>query len=77
MSRAASPEFAAGMGLALAELHRLRGDSSGVCEVAKAAGLGLTELRTAGVDEYDLVELTRAGVPNDWLGEWVPTVPPP
>lgn len=54
-----------GFAVALAEMHRrLFGgnDSTGVCEVARAAGLTLTFARAAGVSAFDLKELKRAGV---------------
>lgn len=37
-------------------------DAAGVCEAARAAGLTLNRARLAGVSNYDLRELKRAGV---------------
>jgi hypothetical protein len=54
-----------GFASALAEMHRLllHGyNSSGVCEVARDAGLSLNRARDAGVCERDIVELTKAGL---------------
>ena len=54
-----------GYAVALAEMHRrLAGgnDSTGVCEVALAAGLTLKAARATGVSAFDLKELKRAGV---------------
>lgn len=54
-----------GFAVALAEMHRrLVGgnDSTGVCEVARVAGLTLKSARAAGVSTFDLKELKRAGV---------------
>lgn len=54
-----------GFAVALAEMHRrLSGgnDSTGVCEVSRAAGLTLESARAAGVSAFDLKELRRAGV---------------
>ena len=51
------------MAVALAEMHRLHGDSSGVCDVARAAGLTIAEVKAVGTDAYDWKrELRRAGV---------------
>src|SRR5580765_859387 len=54
-----------GFAVALAEMHRRLvdgNDSTGVCEVARAAGLTLRAARDAGVDAFDLKELKRAGI---------------
>lgn len=54
-----------GFAVALAEMHRrLVGgnDSTGICEVARGAGLTLAAARAAGTSDYDLRELKRAGV---------------
>lgn len=54
-----------GFAVALAEMHRrLCGgnDSTGVCEVARAAGLTIEAARTAGVSIFDLKELKKAGI---------------
>jgi hypothetical protein len=54
-----------GFATALAEIHRqlLGGnDSSGVCAVARAAGLTITSARAAGVSAFDLKELKKAGI---------------
>jgi len=54
-----------GYAVALAEMHRrLTGgnDSTGVCEVARLAGLTIKAAREAGVDSFDINELVRAGV---------------
>ncbi len=53
---------AAGMALALAEINRKFDRPSMVVEVAREAGLTLKDLRAAGVDNYDLKELRKAGV---------------
>lgn len=55
----------AGFSVALAEMHRrlLGGnDSTGVCEVARNAGITISTAKAAGVDPYDLKELKKAGV---------------
>ena len=54
--------LAQGMVVALAEMHRLHGDSSGVCEVAQAAGITIQIAKACGADGYDWKELRRAGV---------------
>jgi hypothetical protein len=57
--------WAAGFAVALAEMHRrlVEGnDSTGVREVARAAGLTLKIARKIGVDARDVKELKRAGV---------------
>lgn len=54
-----------GFAVALAEMHRrlVHGnDSTGVCEVARVAGLTLASARAAGVAVFDLKELKRAGL---------------
>ena len=54
-----------GYAVALAEMHRrLAGgnDSTGVCEVARTAGLSLQSARAAGVSAFDLKELKKAGI---------------
>ena len=54
-----------GFAVALAEMHRLLvggNDSTGVCEVARGAGLTLTSARAAGVSVFDLKGLKKAGV---------------
>jgi hypothetical protein len=48
--------------VALAEMHRRLDASTGVCEVARAAGLTLRAARDAGVEAFDLKELKRAGI---------------
>jgi hypothetical protein len=53
-----------GMALALADVHRLSGNSTSVCEVASAAALTVKLMKSAGVDPYDWKELKRAGVPR-------------
>jgi hypothetical protein len=62
-----SPDaWTAGFATALAEMHRrlLGGaDSTGVCEVARNAGITIAIARKAGVSDYDLRELAKAGVP--------------
>jgi hypothetical protein len=50
---------------ALADIHRLLlggHNSSGVCEVAKAALLSRRAAKYAGVAERDIVELDKVGV---------------
>lgn len=62
-----SKEWIAGFAVALAEMHRrLIGgnDSTGVCEVARNAGITIKIARESGVDPYDLKELKKAGVHN-------------
>jgi hypothetical protein len=52
---------------ALAEFHRLLLGglgSTGVCEVARNAGITLSVAREAGTDLFDLLELKKAGVPE-------------
>ena len=59
-------EFA-GFAVALAEMYRLLPggcNPTGVCEVARAAGLTLTKAKRVGVSAYDLEGLRRAGVPR-------------
>jgi hypothetical protein len=54
-----------GFAIALAEMHRrLCGgnDSTGVCEVARVAGLTIEVARAAGVSAFDVRELRKAGV---------------
>jgi len=54
-----------GFAVALAEMHRrLFGgnDSTGVCEVARSAGLTLQSARASGVSAFDLKELKKAGI---------------
>lgn len=51
-----------GFAVALAETHRLLNNSTGVCEVARAAGLTLKSARAAGVSAFDLKELKKAGI---------------
>ena len=66
MDRDLSYEWYNGFAIALAEMHRrLIGgnDSTGICAVAKAAGLTRRIAKWAGVAPYDLRELERAGVP--------------
>lgn len=56
-----------GFGLALAEMHRrLIGgnDSAGVVEVCSNAGLALRTFKAAGLCDYDVKELRKAGVPR-------------
>lgn len=55
-----------GYAVALAEIHRqlLNGNNStGVCAAARLAGLTLAAARAAGVSDFDLKELKKAGVP--------------
>lgn len=54
--------WAHGFAVALAEIHRLGHDSSGVLEVVRNAGLTLKAIKDAGCDPYDWEELERAGV---------------
>ena len=54
-----------GFSTALAEMHRLLlhgNNSSGVCRIAREAGVSLNRARKAGVVEYDIAELAKAGV---------------
>ena len=55
-------EWLAGYAVALAEIHRLHEHSTGVCEVARNAGVTIATAKAAGVDEFDLSELRKAGV---------------
>lgn len=58
-------EWVCGLVVGLTEMHRrlLGGnDSAGVVEVARNCGVTLDVARAAGVDDYDLKELQRAGV---------------
>ena len=55
----------AGFATALAEIHRqlLNGNnSSGVCDSARNAGITIATARAAGVSNYDLRELRKAGM---------------
>jgi hypothetical protein len=58
-------EWLAGFCVALAEIHRLRKDSTSVTEAARCAGVTLKLAREAGVDSWDVEELQRAGVPEE------------
>lgn len=60
---AAQDEWIAGFAVALAEVHRLGNSSSGICEVAKNAGLTRQTAKAARVSDFDLRELKKAGVP--------------
>lgn len=65
MSKKENDEWLAGFAVALAEMHRLLiggCNSSGVCEVARNAGLTLAKAKRARVADFDLKELRRAGV---------------
>lgn len=54
-----------GYAVALAEMHRLHGDSVGVCEAARnCGGLDLAEAERVGTMDFDLRELKLAGVPQ-------------
>lgn len=55
-------EWLVGFAVALAEMHRHGKDGSGVCLVARAAGLTFRKAKRVGVDPYDLKELKLAGV---------------
>jgi len=58
-------EWIAGFAVGLAEMHRLLiggNNSSGVVEVARNAGLTLKLAERAGVSDFDLKELRKAGV---------------
>ena len=50
-----------GMSVALAEVHRITGSSSAVCEVARDAGLTLAFAKSVS-DPYDWKELKKAGL---------------
>lgn len=66
-SEATKGEWIAGFAVGLAEMHRLLiggCDSSGVVNVARNAGLTLLRAKRAGVSDFDLKELRRAGVPR-------------
>ena len=52
----------AGLALAIAEWHRLDGDSTPWREFADGVGLTQAECRSAGVDPSDMAELSRAKV---------------
>ena len=65
-SRNERDAWLSGFAVALAEIHRLLlngNNSSGVCEVARNAGVTIKSARAAGVSAYDLKELKKAGVP--------------
>jgi len=64
IQRNARDAWLSGFAVALATHHRLFGgnDSTGVCEVARGAGLTLKSARAAGVSVFDLKELKRAGI---------------
>lgn len=66
MGKKTRDEWICGFATALAEMHRrlLGGnDSAGVCEVARHAGLTIAVAKSAGVEEFDLRELRKAGLP--------------
>jgi hypothetical protein len=52
-----------GFSVGLAEVHRIGKHSSSVAEAARGALLTLASAKAAGVDDYDLLELKKAGVP--------------
>jgi lactate dehydrogenase-like 2-hydroxyacid dehydrogenase len=52
-----------GFSVGLAEVHRIGKHSSSVAEAARGALLTLASAKAAGVDNYDLQELQKAGVP--------------
>jgi hypothetical protein len=52
--------FRQGVGLALAEVNRMFDQPTIVRSVMDGMGLSLGQLRTAGVDDYDLRELRKA-----------------
>ena len=58
----ASPEWIHGFAVALAEVHRHQGCSTVIREVAVHAGITIARARAAGVDGFDLDELSRAGI---------------
>jgi hypothetical protein len=65
-SRNERDSWLSGFAVALAEIHRqlLHGNnSSGICATASAAGLTLASARAAGVSDFDLKELKKAGIP--------------
>ena len=56
-------QWLCGFSVGLAEVHRIGKHSSSVVEAARGALLTLASARAAGVDEYDVQELQKAGVP--------------
>lgn len=65
VQRSERDAWLSGFAVALAEMHRrLCGgnDSTGVCEVARTAGLTLASARAAGVSAFDVKELRKAGI---------------
>jgi len=52
-----------GFSVGLAEVHRLGKHSSSVAEAARGALLTLAMAKAAGVSDYDVRELRKAGVP--------------
>lgn len=63
VQRGERDSWVSGYAVALAEMHRGHGDSTGVCEAARTSGLTLQAARAAGVSAFDLKELKKAGVP--------------
>jgi len=55
-----SKDFIAGIGFALAEVHRRSPQPLLVQEVCRDAGLDVTKFEQAGVSNYDLMVLERA-----------------
>ena len=57
-----------GFATALAEVHRLLAhgnDASGICRIAREAGVDLASARAAGVSLRDIATLREAGVPQE------------
>lgn len=52
-----------GFALALAEVHRITGADSAVCEVVRDAGLFISDFKKHGAASYDWKQLEKAGVP--------------
>lgn len=52
-----------GLALALAELNRMHDQPTMVVDVARSTGVTIERAIRAGVDEFDIAELQRAGVP--------------
>lgn len=55
-------EWVRGFVVALAEVHRLSGNSSAICDVARDAGVTIAMARKLA-DLYDYRQLEKAGVP--------------
>lgn len=48
-------QFMAGLACGLAEIHRMHGEATMVCDVLRGFGVTLADLRRANVEDYDIV----------------------